>query len=68
MNSSNPGHSETVSGSKYEICDEGDHSHYGEVYYDIYTPQNWGDNSLAWSLHNELYTYPNFEVVRWTNG
>lgn len=52
-----------VYGYKYTVNDTRYHT--GEVYYEMYCPKDWGTQSLAVGLHDELFAYSPFEVVQY---
>lgn len=64
-NTSDAGHSKQVYGYKYHITDEESNLE-GNSYYESPTPQDWETQELAILFHDQMFSYPAWEVVSWT--
>ena len=58
--------SKNVYGNKYYITQE-DSKHYKETFYDGYVPKDWKTQSLGMGLHNEMFSYSNYQILSWTS-
>lgn len=64
-NTSDAGNSKQVYGYKYHITDDESNLE-GNTYYESPTPQDWETQELAILFHDQMFSYPAWEVISWT--